>query len=136
MGAAVEAGKYTDKTIMDENTLSRLAFDGVPPESAMPYDWLYWYRMRDIYIAAGRGKMTVEAGRAAKRDAVCSWTSEREEHERSVLLWKRLEPAATAYAKERTIENADAMFEALYRLPSSDKHDYDIPAIPVNRRTK
>jgi hypothetical protein len=39
---------------------------------------------------------------------------ERKCNSHSVRLWKAVESAANAYQKERTLENADRMIEAIY----------------------
>lgn len=113
---------------MDDETLSKLAYSGQPPESALPHEWLLWYRLRDIYADTRAGRMTAEQGRAAKLTAVNSFRSEREAWERNTLFWKRIEDAATAYAKSegRTAEG-DAFYEAVYRLRPSRHHENDIP---------
>ena len=99
----------------DEEELSKLAYDEVPPESALPHEWLLWYRLRDIYADVRAGRLVMQAGQAKKQTAVNSFHSAREMWERNERLWQRIERAATAYAKAEThTPEADAFYEALY----------------------
>lgn len=53
-------------------------------------------------------KAAIEASRHAEfQDRMTASTAE---------LWRRIEAAGTAYAKERTLEHADAFYEAVYRV--------------------
>lgn len=101
--------------MLDENTIAKLAYAGTRPESALPHEWLLWYRLRDIYSEAKAKRVTEKMGRAAKQLAVNSFRSEQWAWERNVLFWKRIEAAATEYAKsdDRT-PAGDALFEAVY----------------------
>lgn len=101
---------------MNIDTISRLAYSGKAPSSAMPYEWLLWYRLRDIYAEANDHEITKAEGAERKRDAVNSYQAEMELYDRSVLLWKRIEQAATRYAKERTVEAADSFYKAVYGM--------------------
>lgn len=103
---------------MTPDELSRLAYSGTPPDSAMPYEWLLWYRLRDIYDKVKRHEMTKADGAAQKQTAVNSYQAEMEQHERCVKLWQRIEQAGTAYAKDKTIENADRFYKAVYGVPA------------------
>lgn len=113
---------------MDEETLARLAYDGMPPESAQNHEWLLYYRLRDIYAAVRSGSMNADKGRAMKRAAVDSFHAAREAFERNARFWTKIELAAVTYAKsEGRTEAGDAFFEAVYGLRPSRKHDNDIP---------
>lgn len=103
---------------MDIDTISRLAYSGTPPDSAMPYEWLLWYRLRDIYDKVKQHEMTKADGAAQKRGAVNSFETDKTLHEVHIKLWQRIEQAGTAYAKNKTIENADAFYKAVYGVPA------------------
>lgn len=113
--------------MMDEKAISLMAYNGERPESALPHEWLLWYRLRDIYADVRAGRLVKQTGKAMKQDAVNSFNSEREAWERDTLLWKRIEPAATRFAKERTVEAACEFYVALYRmeLPGLEKEALD-----------
>lgn len=57
---------------------------------------------RKIMGAARRAE-----NQAVFQDKLCASTTE---------LWRRIEAAGTAYAQERTLEHADAFYEAVYRV--------------------
>ena len=108
--------------MMDEKTISVLAHKGQKPESASPHEWLLWYRLRDIYRDVESGVKSVAQGKEEKQTAVNSFHSEREAFERNVLLWKRIEPAAVAFAKNPSIDTANDFYEAVYRMRPA-QHD-------------
>ena len=99
---------------MTIDELSRLAYSGTPPDGAMPYEWLLWYRLRDIYSKVRNGSITKQDGAKAKQDAVSSYQTDKTLHDASVKLWARIEQAGTRYAKDKTISNADAFYAAVY----------------------
>lgn len=114
---------------MTVDELSRLAYSGTPPDSAMPYEWLLWYRLRDIYEWTKAGirveyidgewqkkGFTKDDGAEQKEQAVNSYQTDKTLHDASVKLWTRIEDASVRYAKEHTIEAADGLYEALYRM--------------------
>lgn len=104
---------------MTPDELSRLAYSGAPPDSAMPYEWLLWYRLRDIYDKVKRYEMTKADGAAQKRDAVNSFETDKTLHEVHIKLWQRIEQAGTAYAKsEIHTPEADAFYKAVYGVPA------------------
>ena len=49
---------------MDEGPISKLAYAGRRPESALPHEWLLWYRLRDIYADVRAGRMVKQVGQA------------------------------------------------------------------------
>ena len=100
---------------LDENEISKLAYDAEPPESALSYEWLLWYRLRDIYARVRTGELSEERGRKAKRDAVNTFHAEREAFEREAQFWRKIESAAIAYAKAAVhTPEADAFYTAVY----------------------
>lgn len=101
---------------MTVDEIARLAYEGKPLESALPHEWLLWYRLRDIYGQVRAGTMRKEAGAKVKTTAVNSFHSEREAFEQNVLLWQRIEPAAVAFAKNPSIDTANSFYEAVYRM--------------------
>lgn len=102
--------------MMDEETISKLAYAGKPPESALPHEWLLWYRLRDIYADVKAGRLVKQAGQAMKQGAVNAFRSERDAWERDTLLWQRIELPAKTFAKEQTVETANELYRALYRM--------------------
>ena len=112
---------------MDEKTISVLAHKGKEPESALPHEWLLWYRLRGLYRAVDSGAKSIADARAEKTTAINSFHADREAYERNILLWKRIEPAAKAFAREQTIEAANDFYEAVYRMrPARHEKEKDI----------
>ena len=101
---------------MTIDELSRLAYSGTPPDSAMPYEWLLWYRLRDIYSKVRDGAMSKASGAEQKEQAVNQYKTDKTMYDASVQLWTRIEDASVRYAMEHTIEAADGLYEALYRM--------------------
>ena len=99
---------------MTPDEISRLAFMGTPPETAPPYEWLLYYRLHDIYSAVRDGIMTKVDGANNKAVAVQSYETDKGLYERQVLLWRRIEQAAKQYSTDRTVENADEFYMAVY----------------------
>ena len=101
---------------MTVDELSRLAYSDTPPDSAMPYEWLLWYRLRDIYSNVRDGSISKADGAKQKEQAVNSYQTDKALYDASVQLWTRIEDASVRYDKEHTIEAADGLYEALYRI--------------------
>lgn len=66
----------------------------------------------DRETATADKQMIVKAARDAERmEAFCSKLAQS-----TVTLWKEIEATGNAYAKEPTLENADAFYRAVYRV--------------------
>ena len=107
---------------MTVDEISRLAYSGTPPDTAQSHEWLLWFRLREIYQRVLSGMDTKTAGRLAKEDAVRRYEVDRDQFNRSVLFWKRIEAPGTAFAKEPTIENAVRLYEAVYGIEIGTSH--------------
>lgn len=101
---------------MTVDELSRLAYFGTPPDSASQPEWLLWYRLRDIYSNVRDGSISKANGAEQKEQAVNQYKTDKTLHDASVKLWTRIEDASVRYAREHTIEAADGLYEALYRM--------------------
>ena len=107
---------------MTVDEISRLAYSGTPPDTAQSYEWLLWFRLREIYQRVLSGMDTKTAGRLAKDDAVQKFNADRDQFERTVLFWKRIEGPGTAFAKEPTVENGIRLYEAVYGIGIGTSH--------------
>lgn len=86
-------------------------------------DWLdqkMYVLLRHLYADVKRGVIVQETGKAEKKKLVSSYNSERnlEAFDRkwvnhTVQLWKGIEIANSRYRKNKTIENADLLSDAL-----------------------
>lgn len=101
---------------MTIDDLSRLAYSGTPPDSAMPYEWLLWHRLRDIYSKVRDGSISKADGAKQKEQAVNSYQTDKSLYDASVQLWMNIEQAGIQYAKDKTIANADAFYAAVYGI--------------------
>ena len=107
---------------MTVDEISRLAYSGTPPDTALSHEWLLWFRLREIYQRVLSGMDTKTAGRLAKEDAVLRYEADRDQFERTVLFWKRIEVFGTAFAKNPTVENGIRLYEAVYGIGIGTSH--------------
>jgi hypothetical protein len=109
---------------MTAEEISKLAGSGKRPSSEM--DWvekcLYW-ELRDTYARFKSGEITRSEGENLKREIVKRFEEESRElvflkrlAKRNSEMWKEIEAATSLYNKEPSIENADAVIKALYRV--------------------
>lgn len=103
------------------------AYRGDPvPDGLDVLDTFAFLSLRHIYAQLRRGDITRSQ---AERDKgrLCyvldrekrSAASNRRLAEQSVKMFKNIEGAANAYGRERTVENADRLYEAIYRVAPS-----------------
>lgn len=101
---------------MTTDDLARLAYTGDKPTGADGCEMLLWYQLRDIYEAVRTGKMKKQVGAEEKQKAITVFEVNKALFDSSVKLWQRIEQAGIRYAGDKTIENADLFFEAVYRI--------------------
>lgn len=124
---------------MTFDDISKLAAKNERPDSGMTYiDYLAWYILRDIYRDFKAGLIDRERGEERKRDALSIWECEtqkvaqhRDDIFRVAELWKRVESAANAYRLDRTLDNADKLIYAIYRVMPTKQED----STAVNEQT-
>ena len=134
MASAIEnADKKSAVRVMTFDDISKLAAKNERPESGMTYvDYLAWYVLRDIYRDYKAGRIDKERGESRKRDALDLWEREtakissiRDQVFEVAELWKRIESAANAYQLNRTVENADKLIFAIYRMHPNTQESAD-----------
>lgn len=116
---------------MTADQISQLAAKQEMPPDGMTYvDWLLWYMLRDIYRDFKTGKLDAQKGAERKQHSLSVWEKEsfrirqlNELADSAGKLWKRVETAANDYRKNRSLQNADKVIEAIYNVPVSNKHD-------------
>lgn len=112
---------------MDINDIAMFAYKNHKPEQSeltIP-EWLLWYRLRDVYRDC---KNDPEKGKREK-DAVLlrydldksHWVRVSEVYKKLAKQWQDIEGPARAFAFDRTIENAERFFEAVYKVPLKDR---------------
>jgi len=91
-----------------------------------PIDMYGFFSLRAIYAQMNKREITREQAEQDK-GRLCyvldkekrSAASDRRLVEQSVKMFKNIEGAANAYGRERTMENADRLYEAIYRVAPS-----------------
>lgn len=91
------------------------------PDGLRLHDQSAFQALRNLYDRYKRGAITKEDASAEKRLIVAQRNREEasfEQNRRYTLLhaklWKEIEAAGNRYGRERTIENADAFYQAVY----------------------
>ena len=95
----------------------------MPEGLSAPDQWMFRCLVL-LYDSAKRGIIDRETGRADKGKLAYQrglmeekFRSKERIVEASVRMIKAVEAAANAYAKDRTLENADRLYEAIYGVP-------------------
>lgn len=107
---------------MTKDDISKLAFVNDLPSVEMTCpERCLWYALRDVYRRFAAGDLTKAQGDEEKRQAVKQFTSDSKKLEladkiikRNAEMWAEIELAASMFAIDRTLENADAFIRAVY----------------------
>lgn len=112
--------EYSDCPIMDVDELEDIAFHGGPmPDLRSQAQCVLFQAFRNLYDYAKRVKMPPEQGSREKQEILQAYKVNRflEDMENKTNdMWKRIELAAAAYAKAPSVETADKLYEAIYRV--------------------
>lgn len=115
---------------MTEEELSRAAMTERYPESGMPYDWLAWYKLRDVYREYKTGRITKAEGEAqkesifrARKEEIDKTESSKKAALRLGKFWIAIEEAGKNYMKEPNIDNADLFVKAVYGAGRLDRKE-------------
>ena len=108
---------------MTEEEISKCALLEKFPNGAVVYDHLAWYQLRDVYRDYRSGKITKEEGEGIKqsifkyrRTLITREDMAKQAAKHLADFWARIQCAGNEYAKNPTIDTADAFFEAVYRV--------------------
>ena len=101
--------------------LERAAMNGEPmPEGLGQIDQSYYQGLALLYARFRGGYVTREAGSAEKKllqkardDALRAQRFGERCMDHAITLWREVEGAANQYARERTLENADGLYQAV-----------------------
>lgn len=100
-----------------------MAGHGERPDELDGPGQLLWYRVRDIYHDFERQRITIEEARKRKGRAILDYNRDRAQirdgraaMKRTADLFSAMERTTTAYRKNRTLENADAILIALHGI--------------------
>ena len=103
--------------------IKKLAYIGeeLPPPSIPPPDRILWYSFRDLYMRFKQKKITKEQSQKEADMILKTYQNDRTVFEESQKIWSyhgqmwaEIELAGSRYAKNRTLENADAFQIAVY----------------------
>ena len=91
------------------------------PDAENPEDLLAWFKLRDVYREFRANRIDRAEGESRKRSIFkkrAEEASRREQHfvvqKRIADFFKDIEIPASAYMKDRTLENADTLIETIY----------------------
>ena len=117
-------------SVIDDVRLSAFNLEPEPAEGWTAPEIVLWYAFRELYRDYRAGKIKEDKAKSIKSEIVKRYHVQKTEYEtmqnivrRQAEMWNRIEIAGSRYGTERTIENADAFFEAVYdvKLKSTDK---------------
>lgn len=100
--------------------LEDLAYNRKPmPDLRSQAKCLLFQSFRNLYDYARRVQMSPEQGRREKQEIIKAYEINKmleDMQEDTNQMWKRIELAAASYAKDPSIENADRLYKAIYRV--------------------
>lgn len=110
--------------------LEELAMNGEPmPEDLNSAEQLLFQKFRYLYAAASIGMVDAEQGRREKFYILERFSKDMSEVRyglHTAKLWKEIEAAGCAYARNRTIARADDFYEAVYGMrPKGAKQSWE-----------
>ena len=120
----MDVAEYQSVQLMDADQLEDIAFNGGPmPDLRSQAQCVLFQALRNLYSYAKRVQMSPDQGRREKHEILQAYKINRfleEVEESTVQMWKRIEIAAANYAKSPSVENADKLYEAIYRAKRKD----------------
>lgn len=105
---------------MTPEELEDLAYQGKPmPELHSQAQVLLFLSFRNLYDYARRVQMAPEQGRREKVEILNAYRINKfleDMQEQTNLMWKEIELTSAGYAKAPSVETADKLYEAIYRV--------------------
>lgn len=116
----MEVTGYQPIPEMDVGQLEDIAYNGGQmPDLRSQAQCVLFQAFRNLYDYAKRVQMSPEQGRREKHEIMQAYKINRfleEVEESTVQMWKRIEIAAANYVKSPCVEDADKLYEAIYRV--------------------
>lgn len=116
----MDVTEYQPVQVMDVDQLEDIAYNGGQmPDLRSQAQCVLFQAFRNLYDYAKRVQMSPEQGRREKHEILQAYKINRfleEVEESTVQMWKRIEIAAANYSKFPSVENADKLYEAIYRV--------------------
>jgi hypothetical protein len=108
-------------SVIDDVRLSAFNLEPEPAESWKAPEIVLWYAFRELYRDYRDGKTRKAEAEKVKAEIIKRYQVQKTEYDtmknivrHQAEMWNRIEIAGSRYGTERTIENADAFFEAVY----------------------
>lgn len=105
---------------MSVEELEDLAFNGAPmPDLRSQAQVLLFQSFRDLYDFARRSGMSPEQGKREKAQILEAYKINKfleDLQEETNQMWKRIETATAEYNKNPSVETADKLIKAIYRV--------------------
>ena len=113
------------RVVLNENTIPLLAACGDElPRWAPVEERAFYNRLRLLYMMFRDGILSAADGKQFKTQALLQFRQDvanrennKKDSSRLPAFWKRVELAANKYCTEPTIDNADALIYAIYKVP-------------------
>lgn len=106
--------------LMDIDQLEDIAFAGGPmPPLRSQAQYVLFQAFRNLYDYAKRSQMPPEQGRREKAQIMENYRINlflEEQQEQTNQMWKAIEQTSANYAKNPSVETADELYEAIYRV--------------------
>lgn len=118
-----EVFKIVNLSITAKNIILQAAQNLPLQGEQSPADELLYYQAKELYDLHSKGMITAEVGKERKQQIISSYISNINIEKRYVeqnfqmaAFWKTIEATGRNYAKDRTIDNANAFYKAVYGL--------------------
>lgn len=112
--------EYQPVQLMDIDQLEDIAFNGgAMPDLRSQAQCVLFQALRNLYDYARRVQMPIEQGKREKAQILEAYRINRfleAMQEDTNKMWKRIEIASSNYAKTPSVETADKLYEAIYRV--------------------
>ena len=102
----------------------KLAAQGLPMQGkTKPFDELLYYQAKELYGLFAKGMIEKQTGAERRQKITRAYIDNckreklwADQNRQTAALFKGIEAAGTAYAKNRTLDNADSLYYAIYRV--------------------
>ena len=118
-----EVFKISNLSITEKNIILQAAQNAPLQGTPTPADELLYYQARELYDLHAKGMITAAIGAERKNKIIAAYiiNSNREQqyiqnNMQIAEFYKSIEIAGCNYAKNRTIENADQLYNEVYHM--------------------
>lgn len=113
-----------NEILITANEITLMAAQNIPLQGEQsPAAELLYYQAKELYDLHSKGMITAEVGKERKKQIISSYISNTslekrytEQNIKTATFFKTIELAGRNYAKDRTIDNANAFYKAVYGL--------------------